>query len=166
MRIPSGCALAFAAMVLLGPSAAAQPPENKTPLLEKKVLSLEAARKMVAAAEAEAERNHWRGVIAVVDDGGWLIMLERMDHAAMTASVDLAMGKARSAALFKKPTQDLEDTINHGRYAAITARGFIEMQGGIPVVVDGEVVGAIGASFATPDQDVRVARAGLAAIEQ
>jgi glc operon protein GlcG len=70
---------------------------------------LEAARKMVAAAEAEAERNHWRGVIAVVDDGGWLIMLERMDHAAMTASVDLAMGKARSAALFKKPTQDLED---------------------------------------------------------
>jgi glc operon protein GlcG len=90
-------------------------------------------------------------------------MLERMDHAAMTASVDLAMGKARSAALFKKPTQDLEDAINHGRYAAITARGFIEMQGGIPVVVDGEVVGvgAIGASFATPAQDVRVARAGL-----
>jgi glc operon protein GlcG len=122
---------------------------------------LEAARKMVAAAEAEAERNHWRGVIAVVDDGGWLIMLERMDHAAMTASVDLAMGKARSAALFKKPTQDLEDAINHGRYAAITARGFIEMQGGIPVVVDGDVVGAIGASFATPNQDVRVARAGL-----
>ena len=164
MRIPIAFALAFTAIVLLGHSAVAQPPENKTPLLEKKVLSLEAARKMVAAAEAEAERNHWRGVIAVVDDGGWLIVLERMDHAAMTASVDLAMGKARSAALFKKPTQDLEDTINHGRYAAITARGFIEMQGGIPVVVDGEVVGAIGASFATPDQDVRVARAGLAAL--
>jgi glc operon protein GlcG len=91
-------------------------------------------------------------------------MLERMDHAAMTASVDLAMGKARSAALFKKPTQDLEDAINHGRYAAITARGFIEMQGGIPVVVDSEVVGAIGASFATPDQDVRVARAGLVSL--
>jgi glc operon protein GlcG len=164
MRIPIGFALAFAAMVLLGNGAAAQPPETKVRLLEKKVLSLEAARKMVAAAEAEAERNHWRGVIAVVDDGGWLIMLERMDHAAMTASVDLAMGKARSAALFKKPTQDLEDAINHGRYAAITARGFIEMQGGIPVVVDGEVVGAIGASFATPDQDVRVARARLAAL--
>jgi glc operon protein GlcG len=125
---------------------------------------LEGARKMVAAAEAEAERNHWRGVIAVVDDGGWLIMIERIDRAAMTASVDLAMGKARSAALFKKPTQDLEDAINHGRYAAITARGFIEMQGGIPVVVGGDVVGAIGASFATPNQDVRVARAGLAAL--
>jgi glc operon protein GlcG len=125
---------------------------------------LEGARKMVAAVEAEAERNHWRGVIAVVDDGGWLIMIERIDRAAMTASVDLAMGKARSAALFKKPTQDLEDAINHGRYAAITARGFIEMQGGIPVVVGGDVVGAIGASFATPNQDVRVARAGLAAL--
>jgi glc operon protein GlcG len=164
MRIPIAFAFSFGAMILLWHSAAAQPPETKARLLEKKVLSLEAARKMVAAAEAEAEQNHWRGVIAVVDDGGWLIMLERMDHAAMTASVDLAMGKARSAALFKKLTQDLEDAINHGRYAAITARGFVEMQGGIPVVVDGEVVGAIGASFATPDQDVRVARAGLAAL--
>jgi glc operon protein GlcG len=148
-------------LILAAASAAFAPP---CAAITAKVLSLEAARKMVAAAEAEAERNHWRGVIAVVDDGGWLIMLERTDHAAMTASVDLAMGKARSAALFKKPTQDLEDAINHGRYAAITARGFIEMQGGIPVVVDGEVVGAIGASFATPDQDVRVARAGLAAL--
>ena len=60
-----------------------------------------------------------------VDDGGWVILLERMDHAAMTASVELAEGKARSAALFKKPTQALEDAINHGRYAAITARGFM-----------------------------------------
>jgi glc operon protein GlcG len=105
---------------------------------------------MVAAAEAEAERNHWGGVVAVVDDGGWLILLERMDHPAMTASVELAEGKARSAALFKKPTQALEEAINRGRYAAITARGFIEMQGGLPVVVDGEVIGGIGASFATP----------------
>jgi len=62
---------------------------------------------MVAAAIAKAERNHWRGVIAVVHDGGWLIVLERMDHAAMTASVELAAGKARAAALFKKPTQEL-----------------------------------------------------------
>jgi glc operon protein GlcG len=166
MRIPIAFALALAAMVLLGHGATAQPPETKVRLLEKKVLSLEAARKMVAGAEAEAERNHWRGVIAVVDDGGWLIMLERMDHSAMTASVELATGKARSAALFKKPTQDLEDAINHGRYAAITARGFFEMQGGLPVVIDGEMVGAIGASFATPQQDVQVAQAGLAAIGQ
>ncbi|MBV8507795.1 MAG: heme-binding protein [Alphaproteobacteria bacterium] len=135
-------------------------------LLEKKALSLEAARKMIAAAEAEAERNHWRGVVAVVDDGGWLILLERMDHPAMTASVELAAGKARSAALFKKPTQALEEAIDHGRYAAITARGFVQMQGGLPVVVDGEVIGAIGASFATPEEDEQVAKAGLAALRQ
>jgi glc operon protein GlcG len=166
MRIPIAFALALAAIALLAQGAAAHPSKKNLPLLEKRVLSLDAARKMVAAAEAEAERNHWRGVVAVVDDGGWLIVLERMDHAAMTASVELAMGKARSAAIFKKPTQDLEDAINHGRYAAITARGFVEMQGGIPVIVDGEVVGAIGASFATPEQDVHVAEAGLAALGQ
>ena len=166
MYILARSALALAAITLFAPFATAQPPKNEALLLQKHVLSLVAARKMVAAAEAEAERNHWRGVVAVVDDGGWLIMLERMDHAAMTASVELAMGKARSAALFKKPTQDLEEAINHGRYAAITARGFVEMQGGLPVVVDGEVVGAIGASFATPQEDVRVARAGLSALSQ
>jgi glc operon protein GlcG len=159
MRNGVVCNLVLGALVLLGPSAQAQ-------LLEKKALSLEAARKMVAAAEAEAERNHWRGVIAVVDDGGWLIVLERMNHAAMTASVELAEGKARSAALFKKPTQALEDAINHGRYAAITARGFTEMQGGLPVVVDGEVIGGIGASFATPEEDEQVAKAGLAALAE
>jgi glc operon protein GlcG len=153
------CSLALAAVVLLGPSAQAE-------LLQKKALSLEAARKMVAAAEAEAERNHWRGVVAVVDDGGWVVLLERMDHAAMTASVELAEGKARSAALFKKPTQALEEAINHGRYAAITARGFIEMQGGLPILVDGEVIGGIGASFATPEEDEQVAKAGLAALTQ
>ena len=157
MRNTVACSLALGGLVLLGPTAQAQ-------LLEKKALSLEAARKMVAAAEAEAERYHWRGVIAVVDDGGWLIVLERMNHAAMTASVELAAGKARSAALFKKPTHALEDSINHGRYAAITAPGFIEMQGGLPVMVDGDVIGGIGASFATPEEDEQIAKAGLSAL--
>jgi glc operon protein GlcG len=157
MRNAIACSLVLGALVLLGPSAQAQ-------LLEKKALSLEAARKMVAAAEAEAERNHWRGDIAVVDDGGWLIVLERMNHAAMTVSVELAAGKAQSAALFKRSTQALERAIDQGRYAAITARGFIEMQGGLPVVVDGEVIGGIGASFATPEEDEQVAKAGLAAL--
>jgi glc operon protein GlcG len=159
MRNVLACSLALGAVVLLGPNAQAQ-------LLEKKALSLEAARKMVRAAEAEAERNHWRGVIAVVDEGGWIIVLERMDRAAMTASVELAEGKARSAALFKKPTQALEDAINQGRYAAITARGFIEMQGGLPIMVDDEVIGGIGASFATPEEDEQVAKAGLAALSK
>jgi glc operon protein GlcG len=135
-------------------------------LADKKVITLAAARKMVAAAEAEAERNHWAGVIAVVDDGGWPILIERMDHAALLAGVELAPGKARTAALFKKPSQDLEDAINGGRVAATTARGFIEMQGALPVIVNGEVIGAIGVSADTKEHDAQIARAGLAALRQ
>ena len=132
--------------------------------LDKKVLTLETARKMVAAAEAAATRRNVRGVIAVVDDGGWPILIERMDNSAFTASVELAPAKARTAALFKKPSQALEEAINHGRIAAVTARDFIEMQGGLPIIVDGQVIGGIGASFETPDLDVEIAEAGLAAL--
>jgi glc operon protein GlcG len=119
---------------------------------------------MVAAAEAEAEREHLAGVIAVVDDGGWPILLLRMDNAAYLASVELAPGKARTAAMFKKPSQALEDAINHGRTAAVTARDFTEMQGGLPIIVDGKVIGGIGASFDTPEHDVKIAQAGLAGL--
>jgi glc operon protein GlcG len=135
-------------------------------LAEKKVLTLIAAQNMVAAAQAEAVRNHLAGVIAVVDDGGWPILVLRMDNSAYLASVELAPGKARAAALFKKPSEDLEDAINHGRTAAVTARDFVEMQGGLPIVVDGQVIGGIGASFDTPAHDVQIARAGLAALNQ
>jgi len=158
MRIAIACGLVFGAVALLPQQAAAQ-------FAEKKVLTtLEIARKIVATAETEAARNHLAGVVAVVDDGGWPILIERMDHAAYTASVELAPGKARTAALFKKPSQALEDAINHGRVAAVTAQGFVEMQGGLPIVVDGEVIGAIGASFDTPEHDVQIAQAGLAAV--
>jgi glc operon protein GlcG len=159
MRISIASCLALGSVVLLTQGAAAQ-------LLDKKVLTLEAARKMVTAAEAAAERQHLAGVVAVVDDGGWPILIERMDHAAYIASVELAPGKARTAALFKKPSAALEDAINHGRIAAVTARGFIEMQGGLSIVVDGQVIGAIGASFETPEHDQLVAQAGLAALAQ
>jgi glc operon protein GlcG len=158
MRIITSC-LALGTLALLAQGASAQ-------LLDKKALTLEAARKMVAGAEAEAGRNHLAGVVAVVDDGGWPILIERMDHAAYLASVELAPGKARTAALFKEPSQALEDSINHGRIAAVTARGFIEMQGGLPVVVDGQVIGAIGVSFDTPEHDAEIARAGLAALRE
>jgi glc operon protein GlcG len=157
MRIAIASRLLLGAIVLLPPAATAQ-------FAEKKMLTLEIARKVVAAAEAEAARNRLAGVVAVVDDGGWPILIERMDHAAYLASVELAPGKARTAALFKKPSQALEDAINHGRVAAVTAQGFTEMQGGLPIVVDGEVIGAIGASFDTPEHDVQIAQAGLAAL--
>jgi glc operon protein GlcG len=155
--------IAIASVFVLG-AVASLPPVASAQFAEKKVLTLEIARKIVATAEQEAARNHLAGVIAVVDDGGWPILIERMDHAAYLASVELAPGKARTAALFKKPSQALEDAINHGRVAAVTAQGFTEMQGGLPIVVDGEVIGAIGASFDTPEHDVQIAQAGLAAV--
>jgi glc operon protein GlcG len=142
MRISVATGLVLAVLTLPTQNAAAQ-------FTEKKVLTLATAQKMVAAAQAEAERQHLAGVIAVVDDGGWPILILRMDNAAYVASVELAPGKARTAALFKKPSQALEDAINHGRIAAVTAHGYIEMQGGLPIVVDGQVIGGIGASFDT-----------------
>jgi glc operon protein GlcG len=157
MRISVGLALVAVALGLSAQNAAAQ-------LADKKVLTLAAAQKMVAAAQAEAERRNLAGVIAVVDDGGWPILVLRMDNAAFVASVELAPGKARTAALFKKPSQALEDAINHGRIAAVTAPGFVEMQGGLPIVVDGQVIGGIGASFDTPQHDVEIAQAGLTAL--
>ena len=96
MQIITSC-LALGTLAFLAQGAPAQ-------LLDKKALTLEAARKMVAGAEAEAGRNHLAGVVAVVDDGGWPILIERMDHAAYLASVELAPGKARTAALFKEPS--------------------------------------------------------------
>jgi glc operon protein GlcG len=93
MRIAIVCGLVFGAVALLPPAAASQ-------FAKKKVLTLEIARKIVATAEAEAARNHLAGVLAVVDDGGWPILIARMDHAAYLASVELAPGKARTAALF------------------------------------------------------------------
>src|SRR3984957_7213421 len=157
MRIAIACGIVFGAAALLPSAATAQ-------FAEKKVLTLEIARKIVTAAESEATRNHLAGVVAVVDDGGGAILIERMDHPAYLASVELAPGKARTAALFKKPSQALEEAINHGRIAAVTAQGFTEMQGGLPIVVDNDVVGAIGASFDTPEHDVQIAQAGLAAV--
>jgi len=152
--------------VVLAAALALPDQEAAAQLKEKKVLTLAAAQKMIAAAQAEAERNHIAGVIAVCDDGGWPILVLRMDNAAFIASVELAPGKARTAALFKKPSQALEDAINHGRTAAVTARGFIEMQGGLPIMVDGQVIGGIGASFATPEDDAKIANAGLAALTE
>ena len=159
MRSYVGAALVTATLALSAQSAVAQ-------LADKKVLTLAAAQKMVAVAQAEAVREHLAGVIAVVDDGGWPILVLRMDNAAYIASVELAPGKARTAALFKKPSQALEDAINHGRTAAVTARDFIMMQGGLPVVVDGQVIGGIGASFDTPEHDAQIAQAGRAALSR
>lgn len=130
------------------------------------ILTLEAARTVVAAAEAKAKAEGWSSVISVVDSDGLPIILERMDNPDVLAGVDLAPGKARTAALFRRESGALEDAVNGKRPAAETARGFVLMRGGVPIVVDGEIVGAIGVSSDTPDHDEVIAKAGIAALSQ
>jgi glc operon protein GlcG len=127
------------------------------------VLTLQAAKQVIAAAEAEAVQKGWPCVVAVTDGAGYLIALDRMDDSPMLASVKLAPAKARTAALFRKPSKALEDSVRAGRVAAVTA-GFVEMAGGLPLTVNGEIVGAIGVSSAQPDWDVQIAAAGAAAL--
>jgi glc operon protein GlcG len=131
----------------------------------KRVLTLEAAHKMIAAAETKATQNGWPCVVAVVDNAGYLIALDRMDASPMLASIELASGKARTAAMFAKPSKALEDAIHAGRTAAVTG-GFVEMSGGQPITLEGQVVGAIGVSSPQPDWDVQIAEAGAAVLDQ
>jgi len=131
---------------------------------DKKSLTLEGARQIVATAVGEARRlNAPGGAIAVVDDGGNVIMVERIDG-TFAAAANISVGKARTAALFKKPTRAFEEIIKNGRTAMVTLPDFTPLQGGIPLVVGEDVVGAIGVSgAATAAQDEEIAAAGAAA---
>lgn len=128
-------------------------------LREKKVLSLEAAEKVAAAAAAEAQRRNATVVIVVVDDGGYPLVLKRLND-TQVASVDVGLGKARTAAIFRRPSKDFEDQIKNGRVASLVLPGATPLQGGIPLVFDGKVVGAIGVSGNTPQEDENIALAG------
>jgi glc operon protein GlcG len=133
-------------------------------VLEKKVLTLEGARRAIAAAEAEARRNKAGGIIAVVDDGGNLMALERLEG-TFAAGARVSIGKARTAALFKKPTRFFEELINKGRTAMTAVEDFTPLIGGVPIVIEGQIVGAIGVSGAnSAQQDEEVALAGAAAV--
>jgi glc operon protein GlcG len=136
-------------------------------IVEKKSLDLDGAKNAIAAAADYARKNNAPGgVIAVVDEGGNLIALERLDGTfAMGATISI--GKARTAVLFKKPTRFFEELINKGRTAMTAVDGFTPLIGGIPIVVDGQVVGGIGVSGATSaNQDEELALAGAAAFSQ
>ena len=133
-------------------------------IVEKKSLNLDGAKKAIAAAVDYAKKNNAPGgVIAIVDEGGNLMALERLDGTfAMGATISI--GKARTAVLFKKPTRFFEELINKGRTAMTAVDGFTPLIGGIPIVVDGEVVGGIGVSgAASANQDEELALAGAAA---
>ncbi len=134
-------------------------------LATKKTLTLEAAKQIVAAAEAEAKKNNWTMVICVVDDGGHIMLLEKMDGTQL-GSVQVAQDKAMTALNFKRPTKALEDAVAGGRNAVLKLTGAIPIEGGIPIIVNGELVGAIGASGGASPEDAQVARAGLAVAEK
>lgn len=125
-------------------------------------LTLNVARKIAAAAEAEAASRRLTGVIVVVDDGGHPLLLHRLDN-TQVASVEVGIGKARTAAIFRRPSKDFEDQIKQGRVAALALPGATPLQGGVPIVYGGKVIGAVGVSGESPQEDEDVAKAGAAA---
>ena len=129
-------------------------------LADKKVLTLDGAKKIATAAEVEARKNNWNVVIAVVDDGGHLLYLQRIDG-TQTGSIEVAIQKARTAQAFKRPTKVFEDAIAGGRNALIALHGALPLEGGLPIMVGGQLVGAIGVSGVKSTEDGQIAKAGV-----
>ena len=145
--------------VLLATGARAGAQTNEPLTLDKKVLSLAAARKIAAASEAAATARGLGVVIVVVDDTGNIILVQRMDS-AQVASVNVGIGKARTAAIYRRPSGVCEEQIKNGRVAALALADATPLQGGVPVLVDGKVVGAVGVSGDSPQADEEIALAG------
>jgi glc operon protein GlcG len=124
-------------------------------------VSLENAKKVAAPALAEAEKNHWNMAVAIVDTSGNLVYYEKMDNTQL-GSANVAIDKARCAALFKRPTKAFQDTLAAGGdgLRVLTLKGVVAVEGGIPLVMDGKIVGAIGVSGAASSQDAQCAKAG------
>jgi glc operon protein GlcG len=128
-------------------------------------LTLEAARVALSASEAEALRNRWRVVIAVVDEGGHAITTARLDG-AQWSSVDTAVAKARAAVAWKRPTRLLEESVNGGRTAFLSiTQGMATLQGGVPIEIEGVIVGAVGVSGVKASDDEAIAQAGVDALK-
>jgi glc operon protein GlcG len=128
-------------------------------LSSKPTLNLDAAKMIVAAAEAEAKKNNWNVVISIFDDGGNLMLLHRMDGAQL-GSTEIAQVKGRCSAHFKRPTKALEDVVMGGRSVMMALPGIVPVEGGVPLIYNGAIVGAIGVSGVTSAQDGQIAKAG------
>jgi uncharacterized protein GlcG (DUF336 family) len=129
-------------------------------------ISLENAKKAAAPAIAEAEKNHWNMAVAIVDPSGNLVYYEKMDNTQL-GSANVAIDKARSAALYKRPTKALQDALAAGGdgLRILRVQGAVPVEGGIPLIMDGKIVGAIGVSGAASAQDAQCAKAGADAIK-
>lgn len=155
-------AIAFAAFFLTAAPASAQqtPPPYGAPI------TLEVAKKIMAAAEAEAVKNNWQVVITIIDSGGHMVAMQRSDNTQL-ASISASEGKAQTSLAFKLPSKALEDAIAAGGAGIrlLALKNIAPFEGGLPIIVDGKIIGAIGVSGALSAQDAQVARAGLSAVE-
>ncbi len=122
-------------------------------------LNLDTARKVVAAAEAEARKNNWNVVISIVDTGGHVVLVQRLDG-TQYGSVDIAIKKAQTATAYRRPTKVFEDRIKAGDAQLTLLPGVMPLEGGVPIVVNGQLVGGIGVSGVTAAQDGQIAKAG------
>jgi glc operon protein GlcG len=146
-------------------TAARQPAPKEAPMQTKPTLEAADVSRMAAAATAEALANHWAVTIAIVDDGGHLLWLQRLDGAA-PISAHIAPAKARTSAIGRRETKGYEDMINQGRTAFLSAPALDGMlEGGVPIMVDGQCLGAIGVSGVKSAEDAQIARAGIAALQ-
>jgi len=128
----------------------------------KKTLELDDVKRVAAAAEAEAGRNNWNVVIAVVDEGGHLMYLQR--DKAQLGSIEVAITKAKVALMFRRPTKNWEEMLATGRLGYLAMPGMLPLEGGLPLTHNGEIVGAIGVSGVKSSEDAQIAQAGVAAL--
>lgn len=154
-------AIACAAFLVTASPASAQqtPPPYGAPI------TLEVAKKIMAAAEAEAVKNNWQVAITIIDSGGHMVMMQKLDNTQL-ASISASEGKAQTSLAFKLPSKALEDAITAGGAGTrlLALKNIAPFEGGLPIVIDGKIVGAIGVSGGLSAQDAQVARAGLSAL--
>ena len=132
-------------------------------MINKPILTLDDAKKIAIAAEAEALRNSWRVVIAIVDDGGHLLYLQR-NHDTQFGSVEIAIQKARAAVAFQRPTKVTEDAIMGGRLIHLALPGVLPSEGGVPLMHDNQIIGGLGISGVRSFEDGQIAQAGVVAL--
>jgi glc operon protein GlcG len=152
--------VAVVVLATAGSAGAQAPPAYGAPI------SIEQAKKVMAGAEAEAKKNNWPVVIAILDSGGNLVMLHRLDN-AQWGSIDIAKEKARSAVALRRPTKALQDLVAQGgANLRLLNIGYSVLEGGIPIVVDGKIVGSVGVSGVTSQQDAQIGQAGIDALSK
>ncbi len=154
------CAGVLALLAALPAKAQTPPPPYGPPI------GIENARKAMAAAEGEAVKNNWAVVIVIIDSGGHIVMLHRRDDVQLS-SIELSQGKAKTALMFKRPSKVLDDAIASGgpglRFLAL--KDIVPLEGGLPLMLDGKIVGAIGVSGVLSSQDAQIAKAGADALK-